>query len=126
MTACNAAVFACLRSSMKAFATAFAIGTGRSGSSAVTVSVIVPAVESVDVASVDAIDAGDLDGMAALFEHATFRSVGADGGISVLTGADEVRAGFAGSVQLHDGVPATQHVTTNLIVDEGPDGTTAT
>jgi 3-phenylpropionate/cinnamic acid dioxygenase small subunit len=65
------------------------------------------------------LDAGDLGGMAALFEKATFRS--ADGAM-VLTGTAEVRAAFAGSVQFHDGTPATQHVTTNLYVDEDPDG----
>ncbi|MDT4939773.1 MAG: hypothetical protein QOG80_3444 [Pseudonocardiales bacterium] len=65
------------------------------------------------------LDAGDLDGMAQLFEHATFRS---KGGEMTLTGRDEVRAAFAGSVQFPDGTPATQHVTTNLYVDEDPDG----
>ena len=71
------------------------------------------------------LDAGDLEGMAALFEHATFRSVGPDG-IAVMTGSAEIHAGFAGSVKMHDGIPATQHVTTNLMVDEAPDGQTAT
>jgi 3-phenylpropionate/cinnamic acid dioxygenase small subunit len=69
------------------------------------------------------LDDGDLDGMAALFAHASFRSVS---GEMVLTGSEEVRAAFAGSVQLHDGRPATQHVTTNLYVDEHPDGERAT
>jgi 3-phenylpropionate/cinnamic acid dioxygenase small subunit len=65
------------------------------------------------------LDAGDLDGMAALFAHATFRSAG---GELVLTGSEEVRAAFAGSVQFHDGMPATQHVTSNVYVDEDPGG----
>lgn len=66
------------------------------------------------------LDAGDLDGMAALFEHATFRSQGSE---LALTGSAEVRAAFAGSVVFHDdGTPATQHVTSNLYVDEDPDG----
>jgi 3-phenylpropionate/cinnamic acid dioxygenase small subunit len=65
------------------------------------------------------LDAGDLDGLAALFEHASFRSAGSP---LVLTGSAEVRAAFAGSVQFHDGTPATQHVTTNLYVDEDPSG----
>jgi 3-phenylpropionate/cinnamic acid dioxygenase small subunit len=71
------------------------------------------------------LDAGDLDGLAALFDQATFRSARPEG-ISVMTGAAEVRAGFAGSLRIHKGVPATQHITTNLIVDESPDGRTAT
>jgi 3-phenylpropionate/cinnamic acid dioxygenase small subunit len=65
------------------------------------------------------LDAGDLDGMAGLFQQATFRSVGSE---MVLTGSGEVRAAFAASVQMHDGTPATQHVTTNLYVDEDADG----
>ena len=65
------------------------------------------------------LDAGDLDGMAALFAEATFRS---KDGRMVLTGADEVRAAFAASVVFHGDTPATQHVTTNLYVDEDPDG----
>jgi 3-phenylpropionate/cinnamic acid dioxygenase small subunit len=65
------------------------------------------------------LDAGDLDGMAALFAHATFRSAG---GEMALIGSEEVRAAFAASVQFHDGTPATQHVTTNLYVDEEDDG----
>jgi hypothetical protein len=71
------------------------------------------------------LDAGDLEGMSRLFAHGTFRSVGPDG-IATLTGSAEVLAGFAGSVRLHGGRPATKHVTTNLIVEEGPDGTSAT
>ena len=65
------------------------------------------------------LDAGDLDGMAQLFEHATFRS--RDGQL-VLTGSAEVRAAFAASVAFHNGTPATQHVTTNLYVDEEDGG----
>ena len=65
------------------------------------------------------LDDGDLDGMAALFEHATFRSVG---GETSLRGRDEVRAAFAGSVRFHGATPATQHVTTNLYVEEEPGG----
>ncbi len=68
------------------------------------------------------LDAGDLDGMAELFAEATFRSAGSD---LVLTGSEEVRRGFAGSVQFHDGTPATQHVTSNLYVDEDESGTRA-
>jgi 3-phenylpropionate/cinnamic acid dioxygenase small subunit len=71
------------------------------------------------------LDAGDLAGMAQLFERATFRSVGPDG-ISTLTGTEEVFNGFDGSVRRDDGTPATKHVTTNLIVDEDADGVRAT
>jgi 3-phenylpropionate/cinnamic acid dioxygenase small subunit len=66
---------------------------------------------------VERLDDGDLDGMAELFAQATFRSLGPDG-IITLTGAAEIRAAFAASVRMHGGKPATQHVTTNLIIDE--------
>src|SRR4051794_27626609 len=65
------------------------------------------------------LDAGDLDGVAELFANATFRSTG---GQLVLSGREEIRAAFAASVQFHDGTPATQHVTTNLYVDEDAGG----
>ena len=41
----------------------------------------------------DRLDAGDLAGMSALFEHATFRSVGADGIAAWLGGQPHVAAG---------------------------------
>jgi len=71
------------------------------------------------------LDAGDLHGMAQLFEQATFRSVTPDG-IATMTGTSEIFDGFANSVRLDDGTPATKHITTNLIVDEDSEGTTAT
>jgi 3-phenylpropionate/cinnamic acid dioxygenase small subunit len=59
------------------------------------------------------IDAGDLEGVAALFEHATYRSqAGSEyrGGAAVL----EV---LRSMVKLYDGVPRTKHVTTNLVIE---------
>ena len=64
------------------------------------------------------LDAGDLDGMAAMFAHATFHSK--DGGM-VLNGTDEVRAAFATSVVFHGDTPATQHVTSNLYLEDDLD-----
>ena len=62
------------------------------------------------------LDAGDLAGMAALFDGARVRT--ASGGGATLTGAAEVLAAYDGSVQrFEDGTPSTKHVTTNLIVD---------
>ena len=58
------------------------------------------------------LDAGDLDGVAALFAAATY---GRPGG-PVRHGTAEVRAAL-GVVKLHDGSPRTKHVITNLIVD---------
>jgi 3-phenylpropionate/cinnamic acid dioxygenase small subunit len=65
------------------------------------------------------LDAGDLAGVAALFGAATYRS---DRGS--YRGTDEVLAVLRQRVKLHDGVPRTKHVTTNLVVEV--DGATAT
>jgi SnoaL-like domain len=71
------------------------------------------------------LDAGDVQGMAELFTHGRFRTVGPEG-ITTITGPDDVLAAFLGSVRfLADGTPGTKHVTTNLIVDEGDQPDTA-
>jgi len=64
----------------------------------------------------DRIDAGDLDGVAALFEHATWRSAGRH---DVLTGASEARGAYDGVILYADGTPRTKHVITNetIMVD---------
>lgn len=65
------------------------------------------------------IDRGDLDGVAALFAHATWRS-----GARVLTGASAVRAVYD-DVILYDGVPCTQHAMSNVVVHVDEDAATA-
>jgi len=71
------------------------------------------------------LDAGDLDGMATLFDKATLRTSSPDG-ITTFNGKDEVFHAFDGSVRrFEDGTPSTKHVTTNLIVEPGADGQTA-
>ncbi len=57
------------------------------------------------------IDAGDLDGVAMLFREATWIS-----GSRRLEGADAVRTAYD-DVVLHDGVPATRHVMSDVVVD---------
>ena len=60
------------------------------------------------------IDAGDLDGVGALFEGAVYRSE--RGGR--YEGAEAVAAVLRKLVKLHDdGTPRTKHVTTNLVID---------
>ena len=78
----------------------------------------VEAISALVMTYAERIDAGDLDGVAALFEHATWRSsVRAE----PLRGAAEVRRAYDG-VLLYDGVPGTRHVVTNLVVElEPPD-----
>ena len=76
----------------------------------------VEAITALIMSYAERIDAGDLDGVAALFEHATWRS-------SVrgepLRGAAEARRAYDG-VLLYDGVPGTRHVVTNLVVEVEP------
>ncbi len=67
------------------------------------------------------IDAGDLDGVAALFTDATWRSPGRP---EPLRGAAAVRRAYDGVI-LYDGVPSTKHVVTNVIVEVTGDAATA-
>jgi len=78
----------------------------------------VEAISALVMSYAERIDAGDLDGLAALFAHATWRSsVRAE----PLRGAAEVRRAYDG-VLLYDGVPETRHMVTNLVVElEPPD-----
>ncbi|MBX3027378.1 nuclear transport factor 2 family protein [bacterium] len=67
------------------------------------------------------LDAGDLAGVAGYFADATYRS--AQGG--AYRGAAAVRAVLERVVILYDGVPRTQHVTTNLVIELAGDAATA-
>ncbi len=68
------------------------------------------------------LDAGDLDGVAALFADATWRSPGRP---EPLRGAVAVRRAYD-AVILYDGVPCTKHVVSNVTVTPGEETTTAT
>jgi 3-phenylpropionate/cinnamic acid dioxygenase small subunit len=68
------------------------------------------------------IDAGDLEGMAALFEHATYRT---EGVAQVLEGSGAVLAAQRHVVRLYDGVPRTHHNITNVRVWVDPGAGTA-
>jgi len=59
------------------------------------------------------LDAGDLEGVARLFAAATY---GAKGG-PVREGSDAVLGALRAAVVLHDGLPRTKHVITNVTVD---------
>ena len=76
----------------------------------------VEAITALIMSYAERIDAGDLDGVAALFEHAAWRSsVRAE----PLRGAAEARRAYDG-VLLYDGVPGTRHVVTNVVVEVEP------
>jgi 3-phenylpropionate/cinnamic acid dioxygenase small subunit len=62
------------------------------------------------------LDSGDLDGVAALFEHATWRSAAND---TVLRGAAEARTVYD-RVHLYGSSPRTKHLITNLTIDVEP------
>lgn len=68
------------------------------------------------------LDAGDLDGVAALFEHAQWRS---DDTNQVVRGTAAARAIYDNVHLYDDGTPRTKHVITNLTVELDPDGTHA-
>jgi 3-phenylpropionate/cinnamic acid dioxygenase small subunit len=70
----------------------------------------------------ECIDAGDFDGIARLFEHATVRS-----GEYAFSGAETLRDLWSDMVRIYDnGTPLTKHVITNVIVDVEAAGATAT
>src|SRR5437867_1035434 len=76
------------------------------------------AITALVMAYAERLDAGDLDGVAALFAHATWRSPAP---AEPLRGAEAVRRAYD-VVLLYDGIPCTRHVVTNVVVAlEGPD-----
>jgi len=79
------------------------------------------AITALVYAYAERIDAGDLDGVAALFEHGVYRSE--RGGRYEGTAA--VRDVLRRAVKLHDdGTPRTKHVTTNVVIEvDGAAGT---
>ena len=73
-------------------------------------------------AYVERLDDGDLDGVAALFAEATWRTPSRP---EALRGAVAVRRAYDG-VLLYDGRPCTQHVLSNVTVTVAADRATAT
>lgn len=68
------------------------------------------------------LDRGELEAVAALFAHSTYRTAGSD---VVLEGADQVLAAQRYVVKLYDGVPRTHHNITNMRVDIDDTGSRA-
>jgi len=69
------------------------------------------------------LDDGDLEGVAALFAHATLRSSHDPEG---RRGSAAALAMYRDTVALHDGKPSTKHVTTNVVVELASDAPAAT
>ena len=57
------------------------------------------------------LDAGDIDGVVAMFSHATWRSAATG---AVLRTPEEIRAVYD-NIVLHDGAPRTRHLMTNVV-----------
>jgi 3-phenylpropionate/cinnamic acid dioxygenase small subunit len=68
----------------------------------------------------ECVDAGDFDGVSALFEHAGYHLAGAEG-----ARGEGVGATMRATVQLHGGTPGTKHVMTNAIIELADDERTA-
>lgn len=77
------------------------------------------AVRALVVAYAERLDAGDLDGVAALFEGAVLHRAGSGG---ALVGAEAVRHLYDPIICYDDGTPRTQHTLGNLEVTVDADG----
>ena len=80
------------------------------------------AVRALVIAYAERLDRGDLDGVAALFDHAVVRT----GRAGDRTGTDAVRRMYDPVVRYDDGTPRTQHVLSNLEVQVDAAAGTAT
>ena len=69
------------------------------------------------------LDHGDLDGVAALFAHATW---GSGTRHERMRGTEQVRRMYDGVILYEDGTPQTKHVITNLVVEHEDGATQAT
>ncbi len=69
------------------------------------------------------LDSGDLDGVAALFEHADWVAGSRDFRVH---GTDAVRRMYYGVILYDDGTPRTKHVITNVVIDHDDGSTRAT
>src|SRR5947209_3740380 len=68
------------------------------------------------------LDQGDLDGVAALFEHADW---GSGTRRERMRGTAEVRRMYDGVILYEDGTPHTKHVITNVVIDHDDGATQA-
>jgi 3-phenylpropionate/cinnamic acid dioxygenase small subunit len=72
------------------------------------------------------VDHGDFEGVGALFEQSTYRSVLGDD-VVTYTGSEAVQSTMETMVRRYDdGTPRTKHVTTNLMIDVDDGAGTAT
>ncbi len=79
-------------------------------------------IESLLYTYAERMDLGDFEGVAELFENATYRG----DGTPPLSGREELLEVLNGLIVRYDGIPRTKHVTTNVILDVDEDAGTAT
>src|SRR5439155_19394268 len=80
------------------------------------------AIAAIIYAYAERLDAGDLEGVAALFTHATLRT---DRRTEIRRGVAEALELYRSMVMLYDGRPCTKHVITNVIIDVDASGDSA-
>ena len=81
------------------------------------------AIEALVYRYAELLDAGDLDGVAALFEYATW---GSGTRTERMRGTNEVRRMYDGVILYEDGTPHTKHVITNVVIEHEHGTTQAT
>lgn len=83
-------------------------------------------IENLIYAYAERIDAGDLEGVAALFTHGRIQASPGASPVQTFEGRDAVLALYRSSTRLYeDGTPRTKHVTTNAFIEVEPGGTRA-
>ena len=85
----------------------------------------VEAIKNLIYSYAELLDTGDIERLAALFADATVRTRGTDGAERELQGAEGFRRLIEQGVHLYDGIPGTKHLITNVAVEVGDDGRTA-
>ena len=80
------------------------------------------AIETLIYGYAERVDLADFDGAGALFAHGEGRRFGEAG---TPLGGPRLAATLRAGVRLHDGSPRTKHVTTNVLIELGEDGETA-
>jgi 3-phenylpropionate/cinnamic acid dioxygenase small subunit len=83
-------------------------------------------IENLIYSYAERLDAGDLDGVAALFEHGRIRGMEDGPPETVFTGVTRVRQLYEMAIRLYDdGTPRTRHLTGNVRVDVDVEAGTA-
>jgi len=80
------------------------------------------AIAALIYAYAERLDAGDFEGVAALFAHGGLHS---NKNPAIRRGSAQVIEVYRSTVALYDGSPSTKHVITNVVIESGADGSAA-